>query len=188
MKKKSVLIGGIVVAIIVVIGLVIAFGGKKVNSNIKSVSDIKAMFNNIYRGVDLPSISTDEYEANIENVKAYTGLSSNENVEKLVVSEPLMNAQAFSSVAIIVKDGSNIEDMKQEMLDNINMNKWICVSAEKLYITNNGNVIFLVMSSEDRAKPVYENFKKYVNNEIGKELEKENNQGGVELPPIEPVA
>ena len=61
------------------------------------------------------------------------------------------------------------------MLDNINMNKWICVSAEKLYITNNGNVIFLVMSSEEIAKPVYENFKKYVNNEIGKELETENN-------------
>lgn len=175
MKKKSILIGGIVVAAVVVIGLVIAFGGKKVNSNIKSVSDVKAMFNNIYKGVDLPSLSTDEVEANTENVKAYTGLSSNENVEKLVVSEPLINAQAFSSVAIIAKDGSNIEDMKKEMLDNINMNKWICVSAEKLYITNNGNVIFLVMSSEERAKPVYENFKKYVNNEIGKELETENN-------------
>ena len=175
MKKKSILIGGIVVAAVVVIGLVIAFGGKKVNSNIKSVSDVKAMFNNIYKGVDLPSLLTDEVEANTENVKAYTGLSSNENVEKLVVSEPLINAQAFSSVAIIAKDGSNIEDMKKEMLDNINMNKWICVSAEKLYITNNGNVIFLVMSSEEIAKPVYENFKKYVNNEIGKELETENN-------------
>ena len=92
MKKKSILIGGIVVAAVVVIGLVIAFGGKKVNSNIKSVSDVKAMFNNIYKGVDLPSLSTDEVEANTENVKAYTGLSSNENVEKLVVSEPFFSS------------------------------------------------------------------------------------------------
>lgn len=188
MKKKSILIGGIVVAVLVVIGLIIAFGGKKVESNIKTVDDIKKMFNTIYDGIELPTIETDEVEANVENVKAYTGLSSNADIEKLVVSEPLMNAQAYSAVAVIVKDGSDIEKMKQEMLDNINMRKWICVSAEQLYITNNGNVIFLVMASEDRAKPVYENFKKYVNNEIGKELHKENKEEDVELPPEQPVA
>ena len=48
------------------------------------------------------------------------------------------------------------------------MNKWICVSAEKFYITNHNNVIFYVMSYEDWAKPVYDSFKKYVNNEVGK--------------------
>ena len=63
------------------------------------------------------------------------------------------------------------------------MRKWICVSAEQLYITNNGNLIFLVMSSDDWAKPVYENFKKYVNNEIGKELQKKSNEEDIELPP-----
>ena len=49
------------------------------------------------------------------------------------------------------------------------------LSASNLYITNNGNLIFMVMSSDDWAKPVYDNFKKYVNNNIGKELEKTNN-------------
>ena len=39
------------------------------------------------------------------------------------------------------------------------------------------------MSSDDWAKPVYENFKKYVNNEIGKELQKKNSEEDVELPP-----
>ena len=68
------------------------------------------------------------------------------------------------------------------------MNKWICVSAEQLYITNNGNVIFLVMSDEDQAKPVYDNFKKYVNNEIGKELHKENKEEDIELPPELPAS
>ena len=188
MKRKSILICGIVAAVLVVIGLVIAFGGKKVESSIKTVDDAKKMFNTIYDGVELPAIDTNEVEATTDNVKAYTGLSSNADIEKLVVSEPLMNAQAYSAVAVIVKDGSDIEKMKQEMLDNINMRKWICVSAEQLYITNNGNVIFLVMASEDRAKPVYENFKKYVNNEIGKELHKENKEEDVELPPERPVA
>ena len=69
--------------------------------------------------------------------------------------------------------------MKQEMLDNIDMDMWICVSADKLYITNSGNIIFLVMTNEEWATSVYNNFKKYVNNNIGKELTKSNN---IELP------
>ena len=71
---------------------------------------------------------------------------------------------------------------KKEMLENINMAKWICVSAEKMYITNNGNTIFMVMSSEDWAKPVYNEFKEYVGNNIGKELEKAEEEN-INLPP-----
>ena len=71
---------------------------------------------------------------------------------------------------------------KKEIFDNIDMRRWICVSAEKLYITNYENVIFLVMSSEEWAKPVYEEFKKYVENDIGKELEKTEEEN-IELPP-----
>lgn len=175
MKKKSILIGGIVVAVLVVIGLIIAFGNKKVDGTIKNVISIKKMFNTVYKGVDLPAVETEEVEVNADNVKAYTGLSSNANIEKLVVSEPLMNAQAYSLVVLKAKDGADIEKMKLEMKENIDMDKWICVSASNLYITNNGNLIFMVMSSDDWAKPVYDNFKKYVNNNIGKELEKTNN-------------
>ena len=94
-----------------------------------------------------------------------------------------MNAQAYSAVAVKVKDGADIETIKKEMLDNIDTNKWICVSAEKVYATNSGNIIFLVMSDEEWAKPVYENFKKYANNETGKELERTEDFGDVELPP-----
>ena len=39
-----------------------------------------------------------------------------------------------------------------------------------LYLTNYGNTIIYVMSQEACAKPVYDAFKKYVNNSKGKEL------------------
>ena len=74
------------------------------------------------------------------------------------------------------------------MLDNIDMRRWICVSAEQLYITNSGNLIFSVMADKDIAKTVYNDFKKYVNNNIGKELEKSNNEENIELPPEMPAA
>lgn len=45
-------------------------------------------------------------------------------------------------------------------------------SAEKLYITNSKNIIFSVMGKSDVAQEAYQGFKKYVYDEIGKELEK----------------
>ncbi len=179
MKKKNIIIIG--VTTVLVIGIILfaisnSKGGNNSSGTIKTTRDIKHMINSIYKGVDL--LETDTKEINVSNkeeVEAYTGLTSNKDVELLVVSEPLMNAQAYSLVVLKAKDGADIEKMKLEMKENIDMDKWICVSASNLYITNNGNLIFMIMSSDDWAKPVYDNFKKYVNNNIGKELEKTNN-------------
>lgn len=194
MKKQTVI--AIVVAVIVVLAIII---GVVVGNNqktkgesvtIETASQMKEMFKSIYSklGDELPSLETTEIDvSDAATVKAYTGLQSNENVETLVVSEPLMSSQAYSAVAVRVKAGANVENMKQEMLDNINMAKWICVSASNLYITNSGNTIFMVMADNDWAKPVYDGFKEYVNNNIGKELEKVSNEGDIELPPEMPA-
>ena len=109
---------------------------------------------------------------NIDEVTSYTGLKTNDGIESITVSVPVMTAQAYSVAIVKVKDSADVEKIKQEMLDNIDMRRWICVSAEQLYITNSGNVIFSVMADKDIAKAVYNDFKKYVNNNIGKELEK----------------
>lgn len=187
MKKKILIVAAIVLAIVAAIctAIVISNNDNNKSGKLKSVSDVKTMFNSIYEdlGDELPSLETESVDARDENlVTTYTGLKSNKYVDELIVSEPFINAQAYSAVVVIAKDGANIEDMKKEMLDNINMNKWVCVSAGKLYITNNGNVIFLIMSDDDWAKPVYEGFKKYVDNKVGKELEKTNELQDIELP------
>ena len=85
-------------------------------------------------------------------------------------------------MAVKVKAGSDIEAMKKEMLENINVRKWICVTAEKVYVTNNEDVIFLVMADADWAKEFYQGFSKYVDNKIGKTLEKTTEEA--ELPPV----
>lgn len=188
MKKKILIVAAIVLAIVAAIctAIVISNNDNNKSGKLKSVSDVKTMFNSIYEdlGDELPSLETESIDASDENlVTAYTGLKSNKYVAELIVSEPFINAQAYSAVVVIAKDGANIEDMKKEMLDNIDMNKWVCVSAGKLYITNSGNVIFLIMSDDDWAKPVYEGFKKYVDNKVGKELEKTNELQDIELSP-----
>lgn len=189
MKKKTLTI--IVIAVIIlaiIIGAVVILNNKNKGnevSKIESVEQMKEMFKTIYSKLEgkLPNLETQEISVEDETqVKAYTGLKSNKNIEKIVVSEPLMTSQAYSAVTVKVKSGANIEQVKQEMLENINMSKWICVSAEKLYMTNNGNTIFMVMANEDWAKPVYDEFKEYVENKIGKELEKTEREN-INLPP-----
>ncbi len=186
-KQMPIIIAVVVIVAIVAVFTVIAVKNKNSSNvgRIETVQDMKNMMNTVYSRAKegLPSLEVTEIDAtDADQVEMFTGLKSTENVEKVVVLEPLMSSQAYSAVAVKVKDGTDVEKTKQEILDNINMSKWICVSAEKLYMTNNGNVIFFVMSDEDWAKTTYTEFKKYVNNEVGKELEKTGEDGG-ELPP-----
>lgn len=189
MKKQTIAIIAIVAVLIAIIGVTIAMNNKTNNNSkakIETIDQMKNMLRTMYSNLNgqLPELENQEIDVSErELVTVYTGLQSNENVEILVVSEPLMNAQAYSVAVVKVKEGSDIESMKQEMLDNINTRKWVCVSAEKLYITNNENVIFLVMASDEWATPVYEEFKKFVDNKIGKELEKTEEEEDIELPP-----
>lgn len=187
MKKQTLIISIVSVLIISLIVTLVLVNNSGNKSSIETSSDAKNMLKSIFKENenDLPnSLETTEINvSNIEEVSAFTGLKSNSDVEFLIVSEPMMSSQAFSTVVVKAKDGADIESMKQEMLDNINTNKWICVSAEKLYVTNNGNIIFLVMADEDWANIVLNGFKKYVNNDIGKLLEK-NSSENIDFPAV----
>ena len=176
-QKKFFIIGLILLAVIsFIIFILVSGSGKKGNVETpKNVNDIINTINKNNKNV-LPELETMKVDIkNIDEVTSYTGLKTNDGIESIVVSEPLITAQAYSVAIVKVKDNADVEKIKQEMLDNIDMRRWICVSAEQLYITNSGNVIFSVMADKDVAKAVYNDFKKYVNNNIGKELEKSNN-------------
>ena len=79
--------------------------------------------------------------------------------EEILASEPMMSSQAYSLVIVKVKEGVDANALAKKMNENINMRKWICVEAEKAYTTSSGDIVCLVMSSEEMAKPVYEKFK-----------------------------
>ena len=194
--KKQTKITIIVIAIIAIVAIITAVfvnsnSNKNVNGSIQieSAKDIENMLKTIYSKNEeiLPSLETGKIDiTDSETVTSYTGIQNTENVEELVVLEPLMSSQAYSAVALKVKSNANVESIKQEIFDNVNMSKWICVSAEKLYITNYNNIIFFVMADEDWATATYNSFKEYVGNNIGKELEKSGEED-IELPPERPV-
>ena len=198
MKQKKFFIIGLILlaAISFIIFILVSGSGNKGSGNKgnvetpKAINDINDVINTINKNNKnvLPELETLKVDIkNIDEVTSYTGLKTNDGIESIVVSEPLITAQAYSVAIVKVKDNADVEKIKQEMLDNIDMRRWICVSAEQLYITNSGNVIFSVMTDKDIAKAVYDDFKKYVNNNIGKELEKSNDEENIELPPEMPA-
>ena len=193
MKKQNIFIIGLILlaAISFIIFILVSGSGNKVSvDKAKDIKDINDVINTINKNNKdvLPELETMKVDIkNIDEVTSYTGLKTNDDIESIVVSVPLITAQAYSVAVVKVKDNADVEKIKQEMLDNIDMRRWICVSAEQLYITNSGNVIFSVMADKDIAKAVYNDFKKYVNNNIGKELEKSNNEENIELPPEMPA-
>ena len=185
-KKQNILVIALILLAVISFGIIILVSGKENTGSLETTKDIIKMINSINKDNKnvLPELETMKINVkNIDEVTSYTGLKSNDDIESIVVSVPLITSQAYSVAVVKVKDNADVEKIKQEMLDNIDMGRWICVSAEQLYITNSGNVIFSVMTDKDIAKAVYDDFKKYVNNEIGKELEKTNDEGSIELPP-----
>ncbi|MBD9106993.1 hypothetical protein EGP99_04190 [bacterium] len=186
MKKQNIFIIGLILLAVIsfIIFILVSGSGNKGSAETpKNINDIINTINKNNKNV-LPELETMKVDIkNIDEVTSYTGLKTNDGIESIVVSEPLITSQAYSVAIVKVKDSADVEKIKQEMLDNIDMRRWICVSAEQLYITNSGNVIFSVMADKDVAKAVYNDFKKYVNNNIGKELEKSNNEENIELPP-----
>ena len=190
MKKQNFLIIGLILLAVISFIIFIMVSGSSDKGSFNTTKDIKNLINTINKDNKdvLPELETMKINVkNIDEVTSYTGLKTNDGIESITVSVPVMTAQAYQVAIVKVKDNVDVEKIKQEMLDNIDMRRWICVSAEQLYITNSGNLIFSVMADKDIAETIYNDFKKYVNNNIGKELEKSNNEENIKLPPEMPA-
>ena len=100
---------------------------------INSAEDLTAFVDTIYAGNEnlFPSLMSQAMDVtDSESVAYMTGLENGNDLEYLVVSEPMMSSQAYSLVIAKVKDGADADKLAKTMSENINMRKWICVSAE----------------------------------------------------------
>ena len=177
MKKQTIIILTVVIlALVLIFAVVFMNKGNKTNLKpIESAEDLSALIKELYVGKEQtlpPSVNTTIVDVTDANaVKSATGLENGDNLQFLAVSEPMISSQAYSLVLAKVKDGVNANEVAKAMSEKINPAKWICVSAEKIYATNSGDVVCLVMASEEWAKPVYESFKTLAGT-VGKEYEK----------------
>ena len=175
MKKSTIVI--IAVCVVVVAVLAVMLFSKGPSSNlpaITNVEDLSKLVDSIYAGVtdEMPGVMTQPIDVTDKDSVSYmTGLENGDELEYLVVSEPMMSSQAYSLVLAKVKSGANASKVAETMKTNINTRKWICVTAEKVYATNSGDVVFLVMTRADLAQSVLNSFKTLAGN-VGQVFER----------------
>ena len=176
MKKTNIIIIAVAVVVVIALALVLVLNGgaKSQLPAIESAEDLTALVDKVYEDVtvEMPGVMTQAIDVtDKDSVNYMTGLENGDNLEYLVVSEPMMSSQAYSLVMAKVKNGVNASEVAKTMKENINTRKWICVTAEQLYATNSGDVVFLVMTRKDLAKNVYDSFKNLAGN-VGQEFER----------------
>ena len=163
MKKSTIII--IAIAVVVVAILSVLYFNTDSASNLPDINnaeDLTKLVDSIYAGItdEMPGVMSQPIDVtDSDSVNYMTGLENGNELEYLVVSEPMMSSQAYSLVVAKVKSGVNASKVAETMKTNINTRKWICVSAEKLYATNSGDVVFLVMTRADLATSVLNSFK-----------------------------
>lgn len=91
--------------------------------------------------VDLSDTSEDGKWA----LNYFTGLQSAESVTDVCVYEPMMGSQAFSLVMVRTAEGADPKAVAQQIKDNIDPRKWICVGADELMAAGYGDTVMFIM-------------------------------------------
>lgn len=60
----------------------------------------------------------------------FTGVSDPAKLAEAAVAEPMIGSMPISFVVVKVAEGQNVEEIRDEMVSNIDMRKWICVAAD----------------------------------------------------------
>lgn len=98
-----------------------------------------------FMGGIIPVDLTDTSEDGLWAVQYNTGLTSAEKIKEIAVYEPMMGSIAFSMVLVRLNDAADAKAVGQEMSDNIDTRKWICVEANEKIVVGYSDVVMLIM-------------------------------------------
>lgn len=106
------------------------------------------------KSAELALATTDIDVTDTDSLKYYTGLSDNSKIKEATASEAMISAQAYSMVLVRVNDAKDTKAVAEEMLNNIDPRKWICVMADDVKAAGSGDTILLIMTSSTYADTV----------------------------------
>lgn len=98
-----------------------------------------------FMGGIMPVDLTDTSEDGLWAIKSFTGLENADKLKDIAVYEPMMGSLAFSMVLVRVNDANDAKTVAQEMNDNIDTRKWICVEANDKMVVGYCDVVMLIM-------------------------------------------
>ena len=108
-----------------------------------------------------------------EDFSYWLGITDASGIDAAIYSEPMMSSVAYSVCLVRAKDGTDIEQLKKDIFDKVNAVKWLCVTAEKVLVTNSDNTILLVMTNADVTAEMYNAFSEVMGGKLGEKLERD---------------
>lgn len=105
------------------------------------------LLNKLYENVtvELPLMTMPVDLTDMDAVTYMTGLTDADNLAEVSVSEPMMGSQAYSVLMVRVTDEAEAETVAQNIFDNIDTRKWICVEASTKQAAVCGDLVLFVM-------------------------------------------
>lgn len=107
-----------------------------------------------------------------EDFSYWLGITDASGIDAAIFSEPMMSSVAYSVCLVRAKDGTDIEQLKKDIFDKVNAVKWLCVTAEKVLVTNSDNTILLVMTNAEVTGDMYNAFSEVMGGKLGEKLER----------------
>lgn len=119
-------------------------------------AELSAMVDDLYAAypVELMMMTTSAVDLNDESWLTYnTGLTAEQGalVDAGVLSESMTGSQAYSLVLLRVKDEADAQTIADAVLNNVQMNKWVCTMADKARVVTFGDKVLFVMSNSELA-------------------------------------
>lgn len=119
-------------------------------------AELSGMVDKIYEAypVELMMMTTSAVDLSDESWLTYnTGLTAEQGalVDAGVLSESMTGSQAYSLVLLRLKDEADAQTIADAVLDNVQMNKWVCTMADKARVATFGDKILFVMSNSELA-------------------------------------
>lgn len=108
-----------------------------------------------------------------EDFSYWLGMTDATGIKSAIYSEPMMSSVAYSVCLIEAEEGANIEQLKEDIFNKVNAVKWLCVTAEKVMVTNSDNTILLVMTNAEVTEELYNAFSEVMNGNVGEKLERD---------------
>ena len=129
--------------------------------HLATFEEVDAFINEIYTKIpqDKMPMGIGNMELGFEDMEAvtyHTGLADVTGIDSIVLSESMIGSVAYSLLYIRTNDEGDAQQIAQNVMDNINPAKWICVTAEKQIAVTLGKDVFFVMTSAETADLIYD--------------------------------
>lgn len=156
---------GKILSAVIIAALVCTACGTNRESTDKLNGSLEDIMAGIYESADLSA----DFREGLENFETFEltddmeiAILGTDEIEyaEAVVSMPMMSSIAYQCVLLRVAE-DDVDTVKEQIKENTDLNKWICVSAETMLVESRGDVIFFVMGENDTAYALNTAFQAY---------------------------